>query len=372
MVLGSSAGRRPDCTAVHGAQLRLGAMFGAFRSFAAGWSMVPACTGSGCGMAGLEGVWTEVAEVGMPARAVVEDLDVPEDREVGGCAGLEARTVDALDLHAAPEAFGAGVVVAVAAPAHADREAVISEVLAVRLGRVLAAAVAVVQQSGAGSTGGDGGVQRAQDQAGFQVLIHGPADDLAREEVFDRGEVDRTLVGVDRRDVGDPALIGFLRGEIPGEDIVRHRVRRVRDRRAHALSPRNTSQAQLTHQSRHRPPANRDPGFDHIRKHPRDARDPVAGCMARTDARAQICVATRSRARRARAPRPEARHRDLQAPAQRRNRPLGPVTSDEREPHWHSFTQNSAAFFRISRSIVSTSTSRRRRASSPSTSVRRP
>jgi len=82
MVLGSSAGRRPDCTAVHGPQLRLSAMLGAFRSFALGWCMVPACRWSGSGVTGFIGIGTEVAEGGMPARPIVENLDVPEDGEV--------------------------------------------------------------------------------------------------------------------------------------------------------------------------------------------------------------------------------------------------------------------------------------------------
>src|SRR3954454_19005072 len=70
----------------------------------------------------LELRWGEKAERGVPAAAVVEDLDVLEDLGAQLGLGWPAAAVDELLLQGREEALGDGVVVAVAAAAHRLRD----------------------------------------------------------------------------------------------------------------------------------------------------------------------------------------------------------------------------------------------------------
>src|SRR3954451_17471049 len=70
----------------------------------------------------LELRWGEISERGVPALAVVEDLDVLEDRAAQVGLGWPAAAVDELLLQGREEALGDGVVVAVAAAAHRLRD----------------------------------------------------------------------------------------------------------------------------------------------------------------------------------------------------------------------------------------------------------
>src|SRR5215217_3176200 len=70
----------------------------------------------------LELRWGEKAERGVPAAAVVEDLDVVEDLVAQLGLGWPAAAVDELFLERREEALGDGVVVAVAAAAHRLRD----------------------------------------------------------------------------------------------------------------------------------------------------------------------------------------------------------------------------------------------------------
>src|ERR1043165_3848939 len=85
--------------------------------------------------ASLELLGADVAEGAMQSPAIVEDLDVVEDRQLGLVPGGEAAVVDQFGLELAPEALLHGVVIAVAASAHAGRDAVpLEQLLELRAG----------------------------------------------------------------------------------------------------------------------------------------------------------------------------------------------------------------------------------------------
>src|SRR5262245_40203210 len=103
---------------------------------------------------GLERSRRLVAEGGVPALAVVEDLDEVEDRRPCLLAGRPGEAVDELDLEGGEEALGDGVIPAGARPAEALGDAVAGEEPGVVGGGVLAAAIGVVDQAGRRAAGG--------------------------------------------------------------------------------------------------------------------------------------------------------------------------------------------------------------------------
>lgn len=82
----------------------------------------------------------------MESLAVIEGIDVVEDRPGGLSVVLKTGAVDKLLLERAPEAFYRGVIVAVATAAHARRHVPGGQMLAVRFAGVLAATVRVLEQ----------------------------------------------------------------------------------------------------------------------------------------------------------------------------------------------------------------------------------
>ena len=77
----------------------------------------------------------------MEALAIVEDLEIVEQRCLGLVAGALVGLVDLLDLERGEQAFHGRVVQAVPAPAHGLRDAMPLQHRPLGLGRVLPAAV---------------------------------------------------------------------------------------------------------------------------------------------------------------------------------------------------------------------------------------
>ena len=125
-------------------------------------------TGSGNVQTGIVGVLIglrgDVADRGMDPRVVVEGLDVVENTLAGLGSGDETLTVDKLDLESPPEALRAGVIMAVAASAHADGDTRLDESLPIIAASVLATPIAVVNQASGWPTIGQGHVERSGDQ----------------------------------------------------------------------------------------------------------------------------------------------------------------------------------------------------------------
>jgi hypothetical protein len=92
-------------------------------------------------------------------------------------------------LQRGEEALHRRVVETVAAPAHGLPDPVPLEHLAVGVGGVLHAAVAVQDEARFRPTALQGQDQRVDAELGAQVVRHRPADDLAGRHVLDNGQV---------------------------------------------------------------------------------------------------------------------------------------------------------------------------------------
>src|SRR5262245_32094582 len=91
---------------------------------------------------------TQISQRRMPPLAVIEAFEIFKDRSSGLAVSLVLLLVDQLGLETGEEAFHHGVVVAVAAAAHAWLDAVTLQHPPVTLTGVLHTAIAVMQQAG--------------------------------------------------------------------------------------------------------------------------------------------------------------------------------------------------------------------------------
>jgi len=154
---------------------------------------------------------------------VVDVFDEGADAGVGvGEIGVGS-PVDLLDLERLHEAFGLGVVVRVARPAHRALEAERFEPGGVFARGVLHAAVRMVDEAGRRVARGDRLVQRRKRQARLQMIVERPTDDLARESVDDDGEIDEPFAEPDESDVGDPELVE-AGGRQPAREVGQDRI----------------------------------------------------------------------------------------------------------------------------------------------------
>ena len=68
---------------------------------------------------------------------------------------------------------------------------------------------------------GDGHPERVQDEVGFEVVAHRPADDPAAEHVLDRGEEEEPLSGLDVLQVADPEPVRLRPREVAVDEVRR-------------------------------------------------------------------------------------------------------------------------------------------------------
>src|SRR5437016_1496144 len=305
----------------------------------------------------------------MPSLPVVEDLQVLEDGAVGVRVRRPVRLVCEFDLERREEALRDRVVPAVAAPAHAHDDAVGVEHGAVVAARVLAPAVGMMHEPGAGLAMGQGHRQRLDGELPRDPVAQRPADDPAREEVEDDDEVQPALARPEVRDVRDPGRVRRRDRELPIEDVGGYRevVLRVRRALEAPLLPR--PQALFAHQARHAMASHR---LALRLKFPIDSGTPIAAATGRMGGRdvhgELLIVASPSRDRPPlRSVEPGAadpEHRTEQVDGEH-----GLLSRDEGELHPCSLAKKAVAFFRMSRSIRSVFTSRRNCVSSARSSV---
>ena len=167
--------------------------------------------------------------------AVVEDLDVFEERGSGLTACGEPGSVHELGFERAEEALHGGIIETISLSAHRGLDAMEPEQFAIVAAGVLHAAIRVVDQPLWWSPVPDCHVQRILPacsrsaakvgpvmpdlrsfapadrdiaKGALQTLGHRPADDLHCGEILDSSEVEPAFVGRDIRDVGQPDRIG--------------------------------------------------------------------------------------------------------------------------------------------------------------------
>ena len=103
-------------------------------------------------------------------------------------------------------------------------------------------------------------LQGVERQVGPQRARRLPADDEARADIHDEGDVDPAAVGLDVRQVGHPQAIRGRGPELAGDQIERAVARLVADRGPDAgLAADDASESELAHQPLDGAASHRDP-----------------------------------------------------------------------------------------------------------------
>jgi hypothetical protein len=134
------------------------------------------------------------------------------------------------------------------------------EVLRRPLESALAAAIRVMHQPlQLGLPAPDSHLQRVQGQVGAKRPRGLPADDEAAERVDDEGHVHEAGPSRHIGEIGNPQLVGSLRGEVTIYQVGWPGGGRIRRGGPASLATADALQAQLAHQPLHRAAGHRDP-----------------------------------------------------------------------------------------------------------------
>ena len=127
----------------------------------------------------------------------------------------------ALELERREEALRNAVIPAIPLAAHAANQARRVEPSDVVVGPIGTSAIGMMYEPRRGLPQRQGPVQGRQRQRSVVARAHRPADDPAREEVDDGGQVDPLYERPDGGDIGHPDLIGRIGCEITLQQVVR-------------------------------------------------------------------------------------------------------------------------------------------------------
>ena len=150
---------------------------------------------------------------------VVVGFEVGEDLGVGIGAGAEGAVLEHLGLAGADEGLGPGVVIGIGARGHALAQAGLAQEFPESGAAVLAAQVAVEDEAGPDAARSQGLLEGRDDQVGAQMVGEGSADDFARAEVDDHGQIEPAGGGGDEGDVPGPDLVGLGRQGLAEEQV---------------------------------------------------------------------------------------------------------------------------------------------------------
>lgn len=148
-----------------------------------------------------------VIEGAVEAEWVVKVFDVLVDGGAGVGEVAEGAAVDQFGFEGAPEGLHGGIVVAVAAGAHAGDDLPRLEQGEEGGAGILFSLIGMMEEAWGGIAPGQGQLEGIPDEEAVEGITEGPADDFAAEAVHDGGEVSPTALGVDVGDVGDPDLV---------------------------------------------------------------------------------------------------------------------------------------------------------------------
>lgn len=233
----------------------------------------------------------DVSEGRVDALPIIVSLDVGEQVAPGLVPGRPSSLVDELDLMCMEEALHRGIIVTTAGSAHGGRRLHVSELLAIGLGCVLAAAIRVADETSPRSLPLGGHHQSRRRQFGPHVLAYGPADDLASGEIEDGGQVEPALAGGQIGDIGEPDRVGHRSRELLFEEVGRNRqvvaaISRARPEPTPCQSPDTV----LAHQALHPPATDRSAVRAQGRMHPRRAIAPMMPSMETPDVIEELTV----------------------------------------------------------------------------------
>ena len=132
---------------------------------------------------------TDVPDRRMPSDTIVEIFDVLDDRIFCVFACQRRPTIDQLVLERSEEALRNRIIPAVCSPAHAALDVTSFERFSVAVGRMLNAAIPVMDQSFVLRSVTERHGKRIEAKTRLQVIRRGPADDPARVEAHHDSEV---------------------------------------------------------------------------------------------------------------------------------------------------------------------------------------
>ena len=184
----------------------------------------------------------------MLAVGVVVAFDVVEDFQAGIISVFKAAALEHLALEGADEGLGPGVVVGVGARRHALAHAGTRQRLTEAGTAVLAAAV-TVEDRVLGWTRSERLTQGGHDQVATQMIPQAPADDAARAQIDDDGQVEPTCASGNEGDVTSPSTIGNFRWRLAGEQVGRGPIRPPVAGFWHVVLGLEGVQASLCHQA---------------------------------------------------------------------------------------------------------------------------
>ena len=198
-------------------------------------------------VSGLELLRTDAAEMAVAACRIVEAVDVVSNVRDGQLPVLVDLFLDALFLQAAEERLGDSVVPAVAFAAHAGFQVIGAAESPPCVAAVLGALIGMNQ----GSVGSSPS-HRRQHGIEHELAVNRwpsrPADDLAREEIHDDGEVQPALPRPNIGDIGHPRGVWPRGSELPLQEI-RDEERRLADSPAPNAIPMQRAHIVLAHQA---------------------------------------------------------------------------------------------------------------------------
>src|SRR3954451_8946684 len=325
----------------------------------------------GCGGATFKHRWADLSQGRVTPPLVIEHFDVVEQLHLRVAATLEV--LAELELDRGEERFHDGVVVAIATTTHAAHDPVCGEPPLIVLARIGAALVRVVQQPSLGTPALDRHLERLDREMPVVDRAHGPADDIPRVQIQDRGDEQlRAAADEKLRRVADPALIRPARGELPIQHVAGDRLIVIAHGRHLVAASCPGHDPLLTHQPSDALLADPLAVVDEIFPDARPTVRSTAGLVRRPHAHAQMAIAAGVGRFRAALPRVEAAARDLQTATQDRYRVGGLLRGDEPESYRLCFAKKAVAFFKISRSSWRMRFSLRSRVNSSRSLVVRP
>jgi hypothetical protein len=244
--------------------------------------------------------------------------------------------VDQFGLERVEEALGDGVVETAARSAGAEDEAGAPSELLDPQGEKRPAPIGVEEESRSrpplGERHGEGLVGELLIEGGR----HGPADEAAGVEVEHDGQMEPALAGPHRGDVGYPALIGRLSGEVAPQAIGRGR-QLGPGGRGPAEAPLGASDDSLVpHEPGDAVPPRGDALSPELLMNAGRPLGPPARGVDRPNVDEQGAIALGLARGRASDPGVEATGRDAQDPTEAPHAKLGPIRGDEVELHFWS------------------------------------
>jgi hypothetical protein len=155
------------------------------------------------------------------AARVIEAIDVFEDGNLSGPAGLARMPPDQLRLDGLEEGFDGRVIIVFTFPAHGFLEAMLAQQLLIFMRAILAAPVRVMNAALGWSAQCDGHVQRPDRQIALHPITDCPADHASGIQAKNHGQIEPAFARLHIADINHPFLIGPICREVPVQQVWR-------------------------------------------------------------------------------------------------------------------------------------------------------